>query len=261
MDYHVITTPVHERAAPAEPAVKPAEEAARTRKRGEQEPPERFFPNFLFKEALVALVAFILLTLIVVYAKIPMERVADPTDTSYVPRPEWYFLFLFQTLKYFPGKYEPLATVALPGTVILAMLALPFIDRRPRRTRGPRPLATTVAVIAVSLVVLLTFLAVRSTPAQVESGTEGNVVLTPAQAAGQQLYKSLKCNACHSVNGDGGNTGPDLGQVGSRHDTAWLHTFLEDPKANNPNAAMNSYLGKLTHQEIENLAQYLAVLK
>jgi ubiquinol-cytochrome c reductase cytochrome b subunit len=222
---------------------------------------EPFFPNFLFKEALAALVAFVLLLLIVVYVKIPTEPVADPTDTSYVPRPEWYFLFVFQMLKYFPGKWEPVATTFIPLGFILVLLALPFIDARPRLSTRPRPLATVSATFAIAVVVLLTLQAVQSTPAPAELGVEGTRQLTPTQTEGQQLYKALKCSSCHSIDGVGGNTGPDLGQVGTRHDAQWLHTFLEDPKAVNPNTVMQSYLGRLTHHEIENLAQFLAALR
>lgn len=260
MDYPVETKERPQETDHSLPAVQPALPPV-PEKRSRTEEPERFFPDFLFKEALVALVAFVLLTLIVVYVKVPMERVADPTDSSYVPRPEWYFLFLFQMLKYFPGEWEPLATIAIPGGFIALLLALPFIDRKPRISPGPRPLATVAATSAMGLIVLLTFLAVRSTPPQVELGIEGGRQLTPSQSAGQQLYKALKCGACHSINGQGGNTAPDLAQVGTRHDAQWFHTFLENPKAVNPNAVMKSYLGELTHQEIENLAQYLAALK
>ncbi len=234
--------------------------AAPVRERG-KETPEHFFPDFLFKEALVALVGFVLLTLIVVYLKLPLERVADPTDNAYVPRPEWYFLFLFQMLKYFPGQWEPIATVALPGGFIALMVALPFIDRKPHRTGGIRALPAVAAGGMVAFMVLLTLLAVRSTPTTAESGVQDNRQLTPAQSAGQQLFTSLKCTACHTLDGQGGNTAPDLTQVGARHDVQWLHTFLEDPKSVNPNAVMKPYLGELTHQEIENLAQYLASFK
>jgi mono/diheme cytochrome c family protein len=222
---------------------------------------EPFFPDFLFKEALVAVVAFVLLILIVVYVKIPTEPVADPTDTSYVPRPEWYFLFLFQMLKYFPGKWEPFATAIIPGCFILLLLALPFLDRLPRRSTLPRPLATVSATSVMGVLVVLTLLAIRATPTPAELGVEGTRQLTPTQSAGQQLYKALKCGSCHSINGQGGTTAPDLGQVGARHDAKWLHTFLEDPKAFNPNTVMPSYLGELTHQEVENLAQYLAAFQ
>ena len=59
----------------------------------------------------------------------PLEQLADPTDTTYIPRPEWYFLFLFQTLKLFKGPLEVVGAVVLPGLAVLALILVPFIDR------------------------------------------------------------------------------------------------------------------------------------
>ncbi len=81
----------------------------------------------------------LLLTFAVMFPA-PLDQLADPTDATYVPRPEWYFLSLFQLLKYFPGPLEPIATVVIPGLVVGALLALPFLDRRPDRHPLKRPL-------------------------------------------------------------------------------------------------------------------------
>ena len=64
-----------------------------------------------------------------VAVRVPLEQLADPTDTTYIPRPEWYFLFLFQTLKLFDGPLEVVGSVVLPGLAVLALILVPFIDR------------------------------------------------------------------------------------------------------------------------------------
>ena len=74
-------------------------------------------------------VAFAILFMMALVARVPLEQLADPTDTSYIPRPEWYFLFLFQTLKVFNGPLEVVGSVVLPGLAILALILVPFIDR------------------------------------------------------------------------------------------------------------------------------------
>ena len=61
----------------------------------------------------------------------PLEGPADPTDANYIPRPEWYFLGLFQLLKYFPGKWEVVGAIVLPGVVAALLALLPWIDRGP----------------------------------------------------------------------------------------------------------------------------------
>ena len=63
----------------------------------------------------------------------PLTDKADPSDTSFVPVPEWYFLFYYELLKYVHGPFEPLATWILPMLVILILLVWPFIDRNPAR--------------------------------------------------------------------------------------------------------------------------------
>ena len=65
-----------------------------------------FFPDIIFKDAVVSLVVFLVLVALAYFIGAPVEGRANPNDTSYTPRPEWYFLFLFQLLKYFPGNLE-----------------------------------------------------------------------------------------------------------------------------------------------------------
>ena len=92
-----------------------------------------FFPDVVFKDALAALLIFVLLAALAYFLGAPLEERANPADTAYTPRPEWYFLFLFQLLKYFPGQLEVVAVVVIPTAAILLLFLLPFIDRSPRR--------------------------------------------------------------------------------------------------------------------------------
>ena len=67
---------------------------------------EYFWPDSIAKDAIVSLMIFMLLLGLAIFAGVPSEPPANPSDTSYIPRPEWYFLWMFQLLKYFPGKLE-----------------------------------------------------------------------------------------------------------------------------------------------------------
>ena len=82
-------------------------------------------------------VAFAILFMMAIAVRVPLEHLADPTDTSYIPRPEWYFLFLFQILKAFRGPLEVVGTVVLPTLAILALILTPFIDRGSMVTAAP----------------------------------------------------------------------------------------------------------------------------
>ncbi|HUM26093.1 MAG TPA: hypothetical protein PKN81_07675, partial [Anaerolineales bacterium] len=99
---------------------------------------ERFWPDSIFKDLVVSLGIFILLVLLASFVGVAPEPKADPSDTSYIPRPEWYFLFLFKFLALYGqipllGKIEWLATVLVPGIAIGVLTLLPFIEKSPDR--------------------------------------------------------------------------------------------------------------------------------
>ncbi|MBI4365495.1 MAG: cytochrome B, partial [Deltaproteobacteria bacterium] len=107
-----------------------------------------FFPYSIFKDTVIVFLVFFGVAALALLAGAGLEEVADPTDTTYNPRPEWYFLFLFQALKFFPGPWEPVAAIILPTVVILFLLALPFLDRGPKRHPVDRPILTCCGLAA-----------------------------------------------------------------------------------------------------------------
>jgi mono/diheme cytochrome c family protein len=117
-----------------------------------------FFPGHILLEAMVMLGTIIVLMIGAVLIELPHESVANPTDTSYIPRPDWYFMFLFQALKYFPGSMEVFAAIVLPGVSIGVLLFLPFLDKNPARHPKKRPLATSSAIVTLLGIVILTIL-------------------------------------------------------------------------------------------------------
>jgi mono/diheme cytochrome c family protein len=125
---------------------------------------ERFWPDSIYKDLLVSLAIFILLILLATFAGVPGEPKADPSDTSYLPRPEWYFLFLFKFLAIYGqipllGKIEWVATVLIPGLAIAVLTLLPFIDRSPNRYYGKRALPISIMAIFVVGIVMLSLMA------------------------------------------------------------------------------------------------------
>src|SRR5574338_52556 len=98
---------------------------------------EFFWPDSIFKDLIISLALFIVLVLLATFISVAPEPKADPSDTTYLPRPEWYFLFLFKFLALYGqipliGKIEWLATVLIPGVAIGLLTLLPFIDRSPQ---------------------------------------------------------------------------------------------------------------------------------
>ena len=124
---------------------------------------ERFWPDSIFKDAVMALAIFLVLILLASFIGVPVEPKADPSDTSYIPRPEWYFLFLFKFLALYGqipllGKIEWLATVIIPTIAILLLVVMPFIDRKPERHYSKRVLPISIMGILVVSMVTLTLM-------------------------------------------------------------------------------------------------------
>ena len=113
-----------------------------------QRPTGRFYPQQAYKDTVAVFIAFAVLFVMAVAVDVPLERLADPTDTTYVPRLEWYFLFLFQTLKFFEGSMEVVGAVVLPTLAILALLLVPFFDRSAMQRIGQRAMAFVIVGLA-----------------------------------------------------------------------------------------------------------------
>jgi ubiquinol-cytochrome c reductase cytochrome b subunit len=219
----------------------------------------RFWPDVLGKDAIVSAAAVLVIVVFAVAFGAPLEAPADPTDTAYVPRPEWYFLPIYQLLSLVPGSMESLVAVGVPTALLLAMLALPLFDRGSTRNLLRRPAALVALVVLLGASGLLIGAAGRETG---PPAAEPAPVLTAVQRAGAALYQSQQCGGCHKIAGQGGEAGPDLTTVGLRHSAGWLHSFMEQPARFHAESRMPAYgPPALSHQEIEELAQYLATLR
>jgi ubiquinol-cytochrome c reductase cytochrome b subunit len=161
-----------------------------------------FFPDIIFKDAVASLIIFLILVALAYFMGAPVEERANPNDTSYTPRPEWYFLFLFQLLKYFPGNLEVIGAMILPSLFIVLLLILPFIDKSPKRHFRNRPFASFAALAVVVGIGALTVLSLVEAPPPQEA-----VVIDQAAA----LYTD-NCANCHGENIDV-PPGTDLHQV------------------------------------------------
>jgi quinol-cytochrome oxidoreductase complex cytochrome b subunit len=131
---------------------------------------KRFFPDLFAIEALVALGMLVALIVVAALTTAPLEPTASRDAAGFVPRPEWYFLWLFQLLRYFKGSLEVIGTTLIPVILIALLLAVPFLDRRPPktrkllgRTRPVRVLPRVVAAVFIALLLTLTVVAAYDT--------------------------------------------------------------------------------------------------
>ncbi len=219
----------------------------------------RFFPDLIVEDAVVSTLVILLVVGLAVLFSTPLEGQADPTNTGYVPRPEWYFLFLFELLKYFPGSLEWVGVVVLPALFFVFLVLLPFLDRGPRRSPRYRPISSAVGGLSVIAVAFLTWHAVQTTPPALAD--DRNSRLTSTEVLGHELVDAQGCRSCHVVGGQGGQIGPTLDGVAGRRSAAYIHSYIENPKNLSPNAVMPAFLPPLTHQEVEDITQYLLTLR
>jgi mono/diheme cytochrome c family protein len=162
----------------------------------------KFWPDIIYKDLIVSFALFLLLVGLATFLGVAQEPRADPSDANYIPRPEWYFLFLFEMLKFFPGQLEWIGTVVVPVLAILALFLLPFYDRSPFHHWKKRKLGIATMGVVVLAIVLLTVRAVATTPLQEEEPSIATTI-TEQIVLGQDFY-SVQCVECHGADGEGG---------------------------------------------------------
>ncbi|NQV06829.1 c-type cytochrome [bacterium] len=147
-----------------------------------------FWPNALFKDAIVALIVLIALIVLSYFVGAELDERANPSDDGFSPKPEWYFLFLFQLLKYFPGSLEFVGVLVLPSLAIAALFLLPWLDRSEKRHITKRPYVLVFSVFMIVGVVWLSLQSVLEEPAPTQLATGDPVA---------SLYVE-NCAGCHS---------------------------------------------------------------
>ena len=226
-------------------------------------PKRKFYPEQVFKDTVAIFLTFAALFTLAIVAKAPLGRLADPTDTSFIPRPEWYFQFLFQLLKYCEGPLEIFATVVLPGAAVTGLMAVPFLDRGPMVKVTKRTAAFATVVLGAIAWSGLTGAAVLETPAEAARaealGPMEWVDLTPIELAGVGYFEKERCSACHTLGlADEGKHGPNLGAGGNSRDAAWLIAHSKAPGSVVPGSQMP--IVNLKPAELNALASFLLKL-
>jgi ubiquinol-cytochrome c reductase cytochrome b subunit len=196
-------------------------------------PRQRFYPRQLFRDFCAVFVAFLCLFLAASVLDVRLDGIADPTDTTYVPRPEWYFLFLFQLLKVFPGHLELIGTLVLPSLAILALVLLPFMHRIHSQILKGRWQAAGIVAVVFSVWLALTSAAGWTSPAAKGKGVislqANEWARTPPEViAGYGYFRSFQCESCHNLIVGAPKPGPTLGLAGLEHSRDWLLQHFSD---------------------------------
>jgi menaquinol-cytochrome c reductase cytochrome b/c subunit len=210
-----------------------------------------FFPYAVAKDGVMACIVMIVIILMSLTLGAELGPKADPTTTTYVPRPEWYFFFLFELLRVIkPAILTPVATIGVPTICMILLFLLPFYDRNPERRPERRPIATTAGILTIFAMGYLTYLgAAAGSPNEIDMKVE------PQLNAGKIVVAQAGCLACHKIGENGNTLGPNLTQIGDKLLPGAIRRTLE-----NPTAPMPSY-ADLSEEKKAALVAFLASLR
>jgi mono/diheme cytochrome c family protein len=210
-----------------------------------------FFPYAVLKDSTMMLVVALVIVAMSIVLGAELGPKVDPTTTTYVPRPEWYFFFLFELLRVLkPPWLTPVATIGIPTIAMVLLLLLPFYDRNPERRPERRPIATTAGILTIIAIAYLTYLG-----ATAGSPTEIDLEVAAELEPGKEVVAQEGCLACHKLGENGNNgPGPELTQIGENLPRNAIARSLEVGPG-----IMPSYAG-LPPQKQEALTAFLASL-
>jgi menaquinol-cytochrome c reductase cytochrome b/c subunit len=214
-----------------------------------------FFPYAILKDGTMACVTLAVIIVMAIVLGAELGPKADPTTTSYTPRPEWYFFFLFELLRVIkPPAIVFIATIGVPTICMVLLILLPFIDRNPERHPARRPVAM---LTGITVIALMTYLTVEGALA----GAPGKITIkTPPQyVPGKLVAAESGCQGCHKIGENGNNgPGPPLTHIGARLPRNAIARTLINPTAPMPSFAA---LQKSDPKKFNQLVDFLAQLK
>jgi menaquinol-cytochrome c reductase cytochrome b/c subunit len=222
-----------------------------------------FWPYAVAKDGIMATITVISIIVMAIVLGAELGPKADPTTTTYTPRPEWYFYFLFELLRIIkPASLVPLATIGIPTICMILLFLLPFYDRNPERRPERRPIATLAGIFTIAAIGYLTYLGANAgSPTNIEIETPRSVMAQGGEVmerfeAGRQVVAQSGCLACHKIEENGNDgPGPPLTEIGERLPRQAISRTLV-----NPTAPMPSYRD-LPPDQFNNMVEFLAQLK
>src|SRR5205823_9221667 len=223
-----------------------------------------FFPYAVAKDSIMAMIVIFVIAFLSLMFGAELGPKADPTTTTYVPRPDWYFFFLFEVLRVMKNvpKFTPMATIGVPTICMILLFLLPFYDRSPERRIERRPIALAAGIATIAAMAYLTF-------GGADTGSPNSVDLKPPSSltaqerqvfvAGEKVVGQSGCLACHVIGSNGNNgPGPILTHIGSLRSAGAIASTLR-----NPTPPMPSFknLAQTKPKNFQNLVQFLAMLQ
>ncbi|MFZ7126299.1 MAG: cytochrome b N-terminal domain-containing protein [Desulfobacterales bacterium] len=220
----------------------------------------RFYPEHLARASVAFVLVLSALVLLSVFGHVPLEKVAGTVDPSYLPRPEWYYMWLFQLLTYFSGHWEVVGSLAIPLVGVVLLFAVPWLGRSLLRRIADRPLAAAVGGTLIVAVVYLTITAFAGVQPYGQIVPIPDRPLTQIEQQGLKIYVERECAYCHNINNRGGRReGPDLANMAAKDRSVDdMMAFIKDPQKVSRFSIMPKY--DLTQDQLRGLAEFILAL-
>jgi quinol---cytochrome c reductase cytochrome c subunit, bacillus type len=246
-----------------------------------------FFPYAMFHDTVMSLVVVCVIIALAVIWKWTADETssdysgllgavytdkADPGTTNFVPRPDWYFYFLFYLLRIFKWPESVfLGTIGIPTILLILLLALPFVDLSLERRITRRPVALVTAILVVLSMGVLTYkgavakeaLASETVSEVPRWAQEQGFADNEEAMRGARLFAQSGCLNCHTYLGSGGSQlgAPDLSEEGTRgRGIDWQIAHLKDPASKTPGSPMPKF-DAFSEEDLHALATFLEASK
>ncbi|MDP4219197.1 MAG: cytochrome b N-terminal domain-containing protein [Bacteroidota bacterium] len=248
---------------------------------------EQFYPKQVVYDIVFATILVGILGLLSYLSPAELGPKANPADTQFMPRPEWYYLPIFQWLKYWSGPNVVIGIVVIPAIIIGCLALLPFYDRKHQRKPWKRPIAIGSFLLVLGSLVFLgwqsgnddardtttakqlakqaaeteAFIKAKFEPELAGSSLASqNVELAdPLAAKGKKLFTDNSCDGCHGDNGTGTDAGPKLLGIGEKYNHDALLNLLKTPTQKMKDGNMDPV--ELPDDQMNALLAYLNSLK
>lgn len=254
---------------------------------------EAFIPNFLLKEWMVGVVVLVGMLVLVMSDPAPLGYPADPKNTAFIPMPDWYFLFMYQLLKYpyTSGDYVVLGAVVVPGLLFGGLMLAPFLDTGKERRFYRRPIASSLMILSLIACTYLTYTSwdhyqfelkekniipehiKREEELHANKGaaagggaakdTKKAPAIVAADDPGAEIYKKATCLSCHGagLKGMPASGVPALLGVGDKHSQDEILNIVKNGKGNMGKQYQANIDKGLTDADITKLTEWLSKQK
>lgn len=253
---------------------------------------EAFVPNFLLKEWMVGVVVLVGMLVLVMSDPAPLGYPADPKNTAFIPMPDWYFLFMYQLLKYpyTSGDYVVLGAVVVPGLLFGGLLLAPFLDTGKERRFYRRPIASSLMILSLIACTYLTYTSwshyqvelkekniipehiKREEEMHANKGAAGgggaketkkSAAIVAADDPGAEIYKKATCLSCHGagLKGMPASGVPALLGIGDKLSQDEILGVIKNGKGNMGKQYQGNIDKGLSDADINKLAEWLSKQK